>query len=187
MNRVGWLLALLLVGFGLSAWGDCGCAPAGEPVCYTVFRQNQTIVFSVTVPVDFFLAHATTETPFITGWRVETIDGAVVRRVIFDHPLGWATPLEWGLEDGGGTQVSEGVYRIVVETNSAGEVTNYARLIPCSAPLPCSCCGCPNRAPACRPACGEAFLTLRAGETFSCCCGFGVSIFGSFTWESPPP
>ncbi|MDD5264157.1 MAG: hypothetical protein PHU43_04880 [Candidatus Bipolaricaulis sp.] len=190
MNRVGWLLALLVVVFGLSASGDCGCPSAREPVCYTVFRQNQTIVLSVTVPVDFFLAHGTTETPLITGWRVERLDGSVVRRVTFVCPIGWPTPFEWGLDDDAGARVSEGVYRIIVETSSAGELTNYARLIPCCAPLPCGCsgsCGYPDRVAPCRPACGEAFLTLRVGETFSGCCGLGVSIFGSFTWESSPP
>ncbi|MCX6093223.1 MAG: hypothetical protein NTY63_00130 [Candidatus Bipolaricaulota bacterium] len=174
MNRVGWMVAVLLVGVGLSAWADCGCAPAGDPTCYTAFVMNRTIEFSVTVPLDYFVAHATTETPFLTGWRIETLAGVVVRRVTFDFPLGLVTVLEWNLDDDAGARVADGFYRLIVETTSAGEITDTIRLISC-----CNPCGCIGRSPVCRPACGSAYLILRAGESLGCCCGCSFSLFGS--------
>jgi len=189
MKRVGWLVAALVVGIGLSAWADCGCAPAGDPACYTTFRVNQTIQFTVIVSLDFFTAHATTETPLITGWRVEKLDGTVVRRVVFDWPVGLVRPLEWRLVDDAGAWVGEGFYRIVVETTSAGEVQNTVRLVACYTPPACGTClcSCSDRVPPCSRVCGEAFLALRVGETRDCCCGFGVTLIGSFTWETPAP
>lgn len=180
MHRVGWMTALLLVGIGLSAWGDCGCTPAGSPVCYTLFRVNQTIEFTLTVPVDYFVAHATEETPFITGWRVETLDGVLVRRMTFDFPHGLLTVMEWTLEDDGGVRVNDGFYRVIVETTSAGEISNTVQLIPC-----CGACAYSCRSPVCRPACGEAYLILRVGESRSCCCGCGLSLFGSWNFGTP--
>ena len=178
MHRVGWMTAILLVGIGLSACADCGCTPPGSPACYTLFRANQTIEFTLTVPVDYFTAHATEETPFITGWRVETVDGVLVRRVTFDFPHGLLTVMEWTLKDDDGVPVNEGFYRIIVETTSAGEISNTVQLIPC-----CGACVSSCRSPVCRPACGEAYLILRVGDSFRCGCG--LSLFGSWSFGTP--
>ncbi len=179
MNRVGWMVAVVLVGVGLSAWADCGCAPTGDPACYTAFVMNRTIEFSVTAPVDYFVAHATTETPFLTGWRIETLAGVVARRVTFDVPLGLVTVLKWDLDDDAGTRVADGFYRLIVGTTSAGEITNTVRLISCRNP-----CGCIGRSPVCRPACGSAYLILRAGESLGCC-GWSFFLFGSSDAGAP--
>jgi len=184
MKRVGWLIAALVLSVGLSAWADCGCAPAGDPACYTTFRMSQAIEFRMTVPVEFFYAHATTETPLITGWRVETLDGAVVRRVVLSYPVGPVTVFEWKLDDGAGARVAEGFYRIVVETTSAGDVSNTVLLFGCCSPCYNLCC-CTARPPVCRPLCGDAYLVLNAGDALRPCCGFTITISGSLSCPAP--
>jgi hypothetical protein len=180
MNRVGWLVAFLVFGSGMAAFGDCGCAPAGNPSCYSTFSPGWTVEFTLKVPVDYFAAHATTETPFVTGWRVETLDGALVHRVTFGFPLGTVTRFEWRLTDDVGGRVAAGFYRIVVETTSAGDIASTVLVASC-----CNPCGCTGRIPACRPACGEAYLILRPGEYLGCCCGCVFSFFGSSGTGAP--
>lgn len=193
MKRVVWVVALLSVGLAWSAWADCGCSSESVPSCYTTFRSNQWIEFSMTVPVDFFLCHGAVETPLIAGWRVETLDGSTIRRVTFEPFVGSVSVFLWKLDDDAGSAAPEGFYRIIVETTSAGEVSSVVRVVPCYTPRSCCISCCPTfscacgRTPPCRAAYGDAYLVLRVGETVSCCNGCGFTIFGATLWGTPAP
>ena len=77
MRRVGWLLALAILGGALSATAaDCGCSQGVEPACYVTFRSNELISFSAVFPLDYFTTHETSETPFALGWMVTAADGS---------------------------------------------------------------------------------------------------------------
>jgi len=187
MRRVGWLLALAVLGWGLSASADCGCAQGVEPSCYVTFRTNEMISFSTVFPIDYFTAHSTTETPFLLGWLVETADGVLVRSTAFDDVVGWGQDFVWDLTDDEGRDVVPGFYRILVST-TAGVVSADVRLVSCCVPCVscwscCLCSTCPNGgAGRCPTVCGEPYLVLGIDSTKSCC---GVSF--QFHWEWPIP
>ena len=119
MRRVGWLLALAILGGALSAAAaDCGCSQGVEPACYVTFRTNESISFSTVFPVDYFTAHSTGETPFALGWMITAADGSMVRSVAFDDVVSWSQDFIWDLTDEDGHDVSPGFYRIVVSTTA---------------------------------------------------------------------
>jgi hypothetical protein len=189
MRRVSWLLAVLLLGLSLTVWADCGCSSGTEPSCYATFRSNESIAFSLTVPIDYFLNSGTSETPLIIGWRVETQDGTVVRLVTFDEFKGHWNTFLWDLTDDNGQVVGEGFYRIVVMTTSAGETAADVKVISCCTPcLSCvSCCPCATcvdgRIPRCPTECGQPYLVLSEGDQTRNCCAFTVQIYGSIEFE----
>jgi hypothetical protein len=184
MRRVSWLVAALVLGFGLSVWADCGCTSGLEPSCYATFRSNELVSFSLTVPIDYFLCNNTTETPMITGWRVEELDGTLVRLALFDEVKGHWNAFLWDLTDDSGQVVDEGFYRIVVMTTSAGEAAADVRIVSCCNPcMTCwSCCPCATcvdgRIYRCPTEYGSPYLVLGVGGTRSCC-AFTVQVFGS--------
>jgi hypothetical protein len=186
MRRVGWLLALAVLGGTLSVAADCGCSQGVEPVCYVTFRTNELISFSTVFPVDYFTAHSTSETPFLLGWMVIAADGSVVRTVAFDDVVGWLQDFVWDLTDEDGHDVSPGFYRIVVST-TAGPVAAEVRLVSCCTPCQacwscCLCTTCPTAGGRCVTPCGEPYLVLDVSSTKSCC-AFTFSLWGEI--ENP--
>lgn len=189
MRRVGWAVVVLLglVALTASAEPGCGCATASTPECYTTFRSNEIVEFSLTVPIDYFWKYDTGETPLITGWWVETPDGIVVKNVTFSEPKGHWESFTWDLSTDSGGYAEPGFYRIVLTTTSTAPVSADVELVSCCCwpcwgccPTPCicrpmSCCG---------PPYGEPYLVLSSGGTRSCCL-FSVSIYGGF--EQPAP
>lgn len=185
MRRWGWLLVVAM------AWGavaasaaDCGCAQGVEPPCYVTFRSNEWIEFSAVFPVDYFIVHSTTETPFALGWIVTAADGSIVRSVAFDDVVGWQTDFVWDLEDADGRDVAPGFYRIAVLT-TAGPVAADVRIVSCCAPCIecwscCLCSTCPTAGGLCPCLRGEPYLVLDVGFTGSCCV-FTFELFGEWT------
>ncbi len=187
MRRVGWLLAVAILGGALSATAaDCGCSQGAEPSCYVTFRSNELISFSAVFPLDYFTTHETSETPFVLGWMVTAADGSVVRSVAFDDVVGWPQDFVWDLTDEDGDDVAVGFYRIVVST-TAGPVAADVRLVSCCTPCVacwscCLCTTCPNAGGLCSTPCGEPYLELEVSSTKRCC-AFTFQLFGE--WENP--
>jgi hypothetical protein len=186
MRRVGWLLALAILGGAFSAAADCGCSQGVEPACYVTFRSNELISFSTVFPVDYFTTHETSETPFVLGWMVTAADGTVVRSVAFDDVVGWLQDFVWDLTDEDGHDVPVGFYRIVIST-TAGPVAADVRLVSCCTPCVacwscCLCATCPTAGNRCPTPCGEPYLELGVSSTKSCC-AFTFQLFGE--WGSP--
>ncbi len=186
MRQVGWLLALAVLCVGLSASADCGCSGGVEPSCYVTFRTNEWIGFSTVFPLDYFLAHSITETPFVLGWLVTTSDGSVVRSVAFDDVVGWSQGFVWDLTDAAGHDVEPGFYRITVST-TAGPVSADVRLVSCCTPCVtcwtcCLCRTCPGAGGRCPTPCADPYLVLGVNSTKSCC-AFTFQLFGEF--ETP--
>jgi len=186
MRRVAWLLALVILGIGLAAAADCGCAQGVEPECYVTFKTNEIISFSAVFPLDYFTMHAVTETPFVLGWLITAADGSIVRSVAFDDVVGWSTQFVWNLTDESGHDVAPGFYRIHIST-TAGLVTADVRLVSCCTPCfacwsCCLCTTCPGAGGRCPTPCGEPYLALDVESTKSCC-GFSFSLH----WEWPTP
>ncbi len=184
MRRVGWLLGLaMLFGVVLASAADCGCSQGVEPPCYVTFRSNELIEFSAVFPLDYFIAHSTSETPFALGWMVTAADGSVVRSVEFDDVVGWMTDFIWDLRDEEGRDVAPGFYRIAVLT-TAGPVAADVRIVSCCTPCVacwscCVCSICPAPGGLCPCLRGEPYLVLDVSSTRSCCLfTFGLYIEG---------
>lgn len=190
MKRTGWVLLLLLAGFSWSLFGqsDCGCGDAASPTCYTTFRASEMIGIDVVVPGEYFSIHNTSVTPLITGWRVETLDGLLVRHETYlESPKGHHVSYIWDLTTDEGTMVSDGFYRLVVSTTSTPEIEAYVKILPCCCspcwgccPAPCSCTSLSR----CRPCCGEPYIQFFSAGSRSCC-GCRLTIFGSVEAGTP--
>jgi len=129
------LLAVVIVGLlgGLAA-AQCDCAAGTDverPPCYTAFWSGEQVRFKLVVPADYFFCCPDCETPLITGWRVEMLDGAILYEATFDLPKGHWYVISWDQKDAWGSSVSEGYYKVVVATTSAGEFVNYIKVTPC--------------------------------------------------------
>jgi len=186
MKRTGWvvLLVMAISAFAASAQTDCGCASDVEPACYETFRSVELIGIDVVVPGEYFSFHNTMTTPLITGWRVETLDGLLVKYEMFASPKGHNESYVWDLTAQDGTPVGDGFYRIVVSTTSTPEIESFVKIVNCC----CSSCWgwncCPTLCNCCQPShcstgCGEPYLILSTAGTRSCC-GLRVTIFGTF-------
>ena len=142
------LLAVLVIGLmGVAATAQCTCfqAPVGdEPTCYTGYWLGVDVGFKLIVPGEYFSQCPVPETPFITGWRVEALDGTIIYQQQFDMPKGHNYEMVWDQTDGHCNQVPVGIYRLVIQTTSAGEIKNYVKIQPWPGPAnPCNCC-CPQ-------------------------------------------
>ncbi len=184
MRKIGLVVAAILLAAGLTGFADCGCATDAQETCYTVFRANEIIQFSLVVPVDYYWCHDTTATPLITGWWVEVEDGPIVKHVEFSEPRGHWETFTWDLTDDTGNYVAPGSYRIVVSTTSTDDVEAHVKILSCCCspcffccqPSPCIC-----RTPShCPVPYGEAYLSLKSGGTRNCCT-FSVQLY----FESP--
>lgn len=188
MSRVGWVVVVLLFTMGVGALADCGCQPGLTPECYATFRTNELVAFSLTVPVEYFMVNNTSQTPMITGWRVEDENGAVVRSVAYAEPAGHWKTFFWDLTDDNGFDVEPGFYRIFVATTSAGEAAVSVRLISCCTPCVCCsiCCSTSicvdGRIRRCPTEFGDPYIVLSAGGTKRCC-GLTVQLFGEVVIE----
>ncbi len=189
VRRMVWCVLWIIVGLGLCAVADCGCDQGLEPSCYVTFRTNELVSLSVVFPFEFFAVHATTETPFVLGWAVESTDGALVRSTAFSDVAGWWEHFVWDLTDDAGHEVSPGFYHVIVST-TAGPVRADIRLISCCTPCaPCwSCCLCTTCPRAgdglCPTECGEPYLVLDVAATTNCC-AFSFLVFGES--DDPAP
>jgi len=190
MKRAGWVVCLLVLSLGVwaSAQTDCGCGSAAEPSCYIAFRSIDLIGIDVVVPGEYFSYYSTFETPLITSWQVETLDGQLVRSEAFASPKGHQESYVWDLTTNGGVRVSEGFYRIIVYTSSTPPIESYVKIVNCC----CSSCWgwgcCPTLCSCywpeiCRGGCADPYLVLTTAGTRSCC-GLRVTIHGTF--ESTP-
>ncbi len=141
------MVAVLVVGLaGVLATAHCGCfaPPVGdEPICYTGYWQGVDVGFKLVVPAEFFFQCPTPETPLITGWRVEALDGTIIYQKQFPNvPKGHHHEIVWDQTDGHCNQVPLGIYRLVIQTTTAGEVNNYVKIQPWPAPMNCCTCCC---------------------------------------------
>ena len=183
MKRAAFVAIAILLAAGSATFADCGCTSGTDEGCYTTFRSNEIIGFSLVVPVDYYWFHDTTATPLITGWWVEAVDGPVVKHVEFTEPRGHWERFTWDLSDDDGNHIPTGDYRIVVATTVEDAVGANVRIVPgccspclpCCTPIPCSC-----QAPShCSVPYGELYLSLESAGTRSCC-GCTVQLyFGS--------
>jgi len=171
MKSIGWVAVLLFAVVSVGAWAQCGCETPVDPDCYRSFRMNETIEFSLMAPIDYFMVHQTNESPGLLGWRVEDMDGMIVRSEIFSgEPRGRWMSMEWELDDYSGCRVDPGQYRIIV-MSTAGDVPYIVRLIgPCD--RGCNCCFCGILLSStcdspCRIPYGELYLSLREGRRLS--------------------
>ena len=171
MRAVGIIAVILVISASSVGWAQCGCGVQEELSCYLTFRSTETIEFSLIAPVDYFMCHGTTVSPSIFGWRVEALDGTVVRTVIYPgEPKGRWITMEWDLYDDDGYLVPPGGYQIIVMTTDS-DVAYPVRIV--EACRSCWSCFCgwyvPNTCdfPCCIPY-GELYLTLGVGETRPC-------------------
>lgn len=133
------LLAVLVVGLiGVVASAQCGCGapPVGDELtCYTGYWLGVDVGFKLVVPGEYFSQCPVPETPFITGWRVEALDGTIIyQRQFPDMPKGHNYEMLWDQTDGNGNQVPVGIYRFVIQTTTAGEINNYVKIQPWPGP-----------------------------------------------------
>ena len=188
MKSAGWITLLLVIVVSVGAWAQCGCGVPEEPNCYLSFKSNETIEFSLIAPIDWFEANGKTQSPRIFGWRVEELDGTVVRTSIYPgEPRSRLTIMEWDLHDDAGYLVPPGYYQIIVMTTET-DVSYPVRVVEscrswsgcfCGCYVPATCCD----SPCCIPF-GELYLTLDVGETRPC---GGLTINLTFTFECEEP
>jgi len=187
MKFASWVSLFLVIAGSIGGWAQCSCEDSQAPFCYMTFQSNETIEFTLIAPVDYFLCHNTTVSPGIWGWRVETLDGTVVRTVTYsDGPKSRLLVMEWDLCDDACYLVDPGYYNIIVMSTD-GDVSYPIRIL--ERCRPCCGCFCWWAAPAvcdvpCRIPYGELYLTLAVGETRSC---FGLSIRFQFRFEFSTP
>lgn len=140
------VLAVLLVGLtSVLAAAQCGCfsQPVGdEPVCYTGYWQGVDVGFKLVVPGEYFCQCPVPETPLLTGWRVEALDGTIVYQEQFLAPKGHHHEMVWDQTDEQCNQVPLGIYRLVIQTTTAGEIYNYVKIQPWPGPFNCCTCCC---------------------------------------------
>jgi len=144
------LLAVLVIGLiGVVAVAQCGCdtpSVGDEPTCYTGYWLGVDVGLKLVVPGEYFSQCPIPQTPFITGWRVETVDGMVIYQQQFpDMPKGHNFEMLWDQTDGYCNQVPIGIYRLVIQTTTAGEFKNYVKIQPWPSPSNwcncwCNCC-----------------------------------------------
>lgn len=149
VKRVVFLaVAVLLVGLaGSAAAAQCGCPPqANAPSCYTGYWAGVDVSFKLVVPVGYFSQCPMPETPLITGWRVEQLDGTIVYQNQFpDVPKGHYLVMTWNQKDSAGHRVAPGFYRLVVQTTTAGEFSNVLKIV-ARPSIGWGCCCCPQLA-----------------------------------------
>jgi hypothetical protein len=171
------VLTALLLTFALSgvALAQCGCEPepvVGDPECYAGFYVGNPILFKLVVPADFFMECPGCPVPAIIGWRVETADGTVVFEQSYIEPKGHYHEMTWTQHDTWGNPVPTGYYKLVIATDSAGEVAHFVNIQqrPCLAwPCWCGCWGCCpilESVPCCVPY-GMIYLSILNGPTAS--------------------
>ena len=154
MKRTFLLAAVIVTLVGGLAAAQCNCTSteAAGPCCYTAFWEGEEIHFKLIVPAEYFLYCSPCDTPLITGWWIETMDGIVVYQDMFPEvPKGHWLEMTWDQNDSGHYAVPGGYYKIVVHTTTAGEFTNYVQIFA----KPCFCCCCWQRLCSCP--CGVPF------------------------------
>ena len=149
--RKAALLVVIFAGLASGlALAQCGCTEsAGDrPACHTTFWSGEEVRFKLVVPADYFFCCESCEAPLITGWRVETMEGAIVYQQTLSHaPKGHWYVMNWDQKDVWGMRVSAGFYKVIVETTSASEVENTIQIV---APPCCySWCACYPRLHSC--------------------------------------
>lgn len=159
------LLAVVIVGaMGVLVAAQCDCTPqtpTEKPSCYTAFWAREQVRFRLVVPGDYFFCCPDCEAPLVTGWRVETMAGAIVYQKTFaEVPRGHWYIMGWNQRDTWGNAVSAGFYKLVVETTSAGEFDSYIQIVP--SPCCWSFCGCCPQLPSypCGIVVGQPYIKI---------------------------
>ncbi|MCX6096097.1 MAG: hypothetical protein NT125_05150 [Candidatus Bipolaricaulota bacterium] len=175
--RQALLLAVACVGLvGFGVWGDCNCTPvqSGVPGCYTAFWTGETVSFRLVVPGEYFGRAGSSQAVLLVGWRIETLDGALVTQDLFPEvPLGHWYVMAWDERDSSCRPVPAGYYRAVVMTDSAGEFSSHVRIVerPCVCSLaPASLCS-----RVCRAPCGTPYVVIER-DGGSPPCSFSISV-----------
>ncbi len=155
-------VVVLLVGLGGTvAAAQCGCSQPDTPRCYTAYWAGTDVSFKLVVPAEYFSQCPMPETPLITGWRVERLDGTIVYQDQFpDVPKGFYLVMTWDQQDAQSNPVAPGFYRIIVQTTTAREFSNFVRVV---APpsLWSGCCCCPQLVScACCPTFGSPYVQI---------------------------
>lgn len=166
MRKVLLLVVLVLsVGLvGTTAAAQCGCAQPAQPnvpSCYTAYWAGIDVSFKLVVPAEYFSQCPMPETPLITGWRVEGLDGTIVYQKQFpDVPKGHYLVMTWNQKDSLGHSVAPGFYRLVVQTTSAGQFSNVVKIVSRSG-LWWGCCCCPQLTSCdCCPVFGSPYVQI---------------------------
>ena len=173
-------IVMLALASGLAV-AQCNCAdPAfGEvPPCYTTFGWGQEVRFKLVAPLEYFLCCAVCETPLITGWRVETLDGVITYEEVLRAPKGHYYEISWDQKDSWRNRIPCGYYRIVIET-TVGEYVNYIHVNPGCWDWCGYCCasrlhGCPCGVMLCQPY--VKFLPSTTQSWSPCCCSVSVTV-----------
>jgi len=184
MGVVGFALTVLL---SVAAFADCGCGSAALPIEYVAFDSNEIVGFSLVVPGEYFWVYSTADTPLVTGWRVETSDGQVVRNVQFTEPRGHWESFLWDLIGNDGNVVPPGFYHLIIETQSVDSLAAGIEVLSCCQThcMAC-CCACCTCTPVCWPPTprGELYVELWNAGTRSCC-GIGIHVSAEFVFSAP--
>jgi hypothetical protein len=127
MKRALVLVALLTMAMGSLGYGFGGacCPEPEEPCCYTAFWVGETVYFKLVIPFGFFCC-PTDE--LIVGWRIETLDGALVYEYTFTEPVAPGTEIQWDQRDLAGQQVAASFYNIVI-TTTKGEYRTAIKIV----------------------------------------------------------
>jgi hypothetical protein len=164
MCKATLLAVVFVAAMGALATAQCACeqaTPIEKPSCYTAFWASELVRFRLVVPGDYFFCCPDCEAPLVTGWRVETMSGAIVYHESFvEVPRGHWYIMGWNQRDASGNAVSAGFYKLVVETTSTSEFESYIQI------APSSCCwgffGCCPRLPSypCGIAVGQPYIKI---------------------------
>lgn len=173
-------LVVLALASGLVA-GQCSCSDSvlGEaPPCYTTFRLGQEVRFKLVVPLDYFMCCPASDTPLITRWRVETMDGVIIYEEALRAAKGHWYEISWDQRDSCRQRIAGGYYRIAIQTTS-GEFFNYIQVGAthwgwCDPCCVCRCCECPCPIPLCKPY--VKFLPSHQQSWSPCGCTFSVTL-----------
>lgn len=123
MKRAMILSLVLSMALGGWAMAQCSCLPTTQPAtprCYVSFQQCQPIEVGLRMPRPFFPLFccspcAQPAAPYVIGWRVKTLEGALVYEHMLSAPAsGSSFSAVWEQVDMDGQYVAPGYYEMIV-------------------------------------------------------------------------